>query len=70
MSLSIYVGAQAGGGEQDLALGELREWGEAIPPSIPQTHALNNTGDDEILIVTTELLNDRQLRHVRRDGDA
>jgi beta-alanine degradation protein BauB len=24
--------------------------------SLPQTHALRNTGDDEILIVTTELL--------------
>jgi hypothetical protein len=24
--------------------------------SLPQTHALHNTGDDEILIVTTELL--------------
>jgi hypothetical protein len=26
------------------------------PETLPQTHALHNTGDDEILIVTTELL--------------
>jgi beta-alanine degradation protein BauB len=35
------------------------EPGTVIPygeESLPETHALRNTGDDEILIVTTELL--------------
>ena len=27
-----------------------------IDDHLPETHALHNTGDDEILIVTTELL--------------
>jgi beta-alanine degradation protein BauB len=36
-----------------LAAGTVISYGDE---SLPETHALRNTGDDEILIVTTELL--------------
>jgi hypothetical protein len=37
----------------DLSAGSAYWYGEQ---DLPETHALRNTGDDEILIVTTELL--------------
>ena len=44
-----------GGGSLEVILtaGTVISYGEE---SLPETHALRNTGDDEILIVTTELL--------------